>query len=115
MKEPLQVTDIAGISLAMASELVQGYIEHGFADPAMYRFTMTMAELADEFRERARVEEAPEEVVKAIGELSDSIKLTAMQAGEIVQKMIEENGWHEQVDGWDRLECDDPTCEHNDE
>ena len=115
MKEPLQVTDIAGISLSMAGELIQGYIEQGFADPAMYRFTMVMAELADEFRERARAEEAPEKVLNAIGELSDNIKLTAMQAGEIVQKMIEENGWHEQADGWDRLECDDPNCEHNDE
>ena len=115
MKEPLQVTDIAGISLTMAGELIQGYIEQGFADPAMYRFTMVIAELADEFRERARAEEAPEKVLNAIGELSDNIKLTAMQAGEIVQKMIEENGWQEETAGWDRLECDDPNCEHNDE
>ena len=44
---------------------------------------------------------APQELIEAIAELIDNLKVTAMEAGELCDKIIKEQGWEEQFkEGW---------------
>lgn len=110
MEEPLALEDITGLTLTMAGVLIEQYVQEGYSDPTMYRFLKAAGELADQFKARAEVDGAPEQFIQGIAELSDNIKLTAMQSGEIVQRIIDENGWQDETQNWDR-----PTTERRGE
>lgn len=100
--EPLELEDIAGISLTMIGVLTEQYIKEGYADPTMYRALKAAGEVADQFKARAELNGASSEYVDGIRELSDNIKLTAMECAEVIEKIIKENGWEEQTEGWDK-------------
>lgn len=113
MNEPLELQDIAGLSLTILGVLTESYIKEGFADPSMYKALRAAGELADQFKARAEFDNAPADFIEGVSELADSIKLTAMEAGEVVEKIIKENGWEEQTEGWDKpTACDNPDHNH---
>ena len=107
---PLEIEDIAGLSLSITGTLVESFVKNGFADPTMYKALRASAELAEHFRARAIADGKSEELVKACGELMDSLMVTAMECGEVVEKIIEENGWQERMHGWDSPTCEDSDC-----
>jgi len=101
MNEPLALEDIAGISLTMMGVLVENYIKEGYADPTMFRALNASAEIAEQYKARVEYDGAPQELVEAIAELIDNLKVTAMEAGELCDKIIKDQGWEEDFkDGW---------------
>jgi len=101
MNEPLALEDIAGISLTMMGVLVENYIKEGYADPTMFRALNASAEIAEQYKARVEYDGAPQELVEAIAGLIDNLKVTAMEAGELCDKIIKDQGWEEDFkDGW---------------
>lgn len=108
---PLAIEDIAGLSLSITGTLIESFVQNGFADPSMYKALRASAELAEHFKARAIADGKSDELVKACGELLDNLMLTAMECGEVVEKIIKDNGWEEEMHGWDSPSCNDPECE----
>jgi len=101
MNEPLALEDIAGLSLTMMGVLVENYIKEGYADPTMFRALNTSAEIAEQYKARVEYDGAPQELINAIAELIDNLKVTAIEAGELCDKIIKDQGWEQEFkDGW---------------
>jgi hypothetical protein len=100
MNEPLEMENITGLSLTIIGVLIESYVKEGYADPTMYRALKATEELAEQFMARAKYENAPDEFINATGELLTNIKLTAIECGEVVERIIEANGWQEQGKDW---------------
>jgi len=113
MNTPLELEDIAGLSLSITGVLVENYLQSGYADPTMYRTLRAVSELAEQYKERLALNgSAPDDLLEAADELVNSLKVTAMECGEIVQKIIEDNGWETEANGWDRPHNHD-NCDHS--
>ena len=107
MREPLQIQDIAGLSLTITGTLIERYVKEGYADPTMYKALKASAELAEHFLERVKRDESDIELVEGVSELLTSLRLTAMECGEVVNRIIEE---HDLPVGSDWSE----PCSHHD-
>ena len=92
LNEKLDVPNIAGHALQIIHQMAKGYQKAGHYDPLIYRALKVAGELADQLRDRATEDEAPADVIKEIGDFANSIYFTAMEVGEEVRKVIEENG-----------------------
>lgn len=90
-KEKLGLPEIAGNSLELILQMAKGYQKAGHCDPLIYRALKVAGELADQLKDRATEDEAPEVVIEEIVDFANSIYLTAMEVGEEVRKVIEEN------------------------
>lgn len=113
MTEPLELEDITGLSLTMIGVLIEQYVKEGYADPTMYRALRAAGELAEQFQARVELNGAPSDFVQAVGELTDNIKLTAMECAEVVEKIIADHGWQDKAKGWDKpTACDNPDHGH---
>lgn len=93
MNEPLALEDIAGISLTMIGVLVEQYVKDGYADPTMYRALRAASEIAQQYKARIEYDNGDSELVEAIGELVTSLQVTAIECGEVVNKIIEDNNF----------------------
>jgi hypothetical protein len=93
MNEPLALEDITGLTLTMIGVLVENYIKEGYADPTMYRALRAAGELAEQYKARIEYDNGETELVEAIGELVTNLQVTAMECGEVVNKIIEEHGF----------------------
>ena len=91
-KQDLDLTEIAGYAIQLVGQVGELYLKAGHADPVMYNALKMAGELADQYKRVAEEDNAPESVLNSIGELANDIYLTAMEAGEIVRRVIEENG-----------------------
>lgn len=91
-KQDLDLTEIAGFAIQLVGQMGELYLKAGHADPVMYNALRMAGDLADQYKRCAEEDKAPESVLTAIGELANDIYLTAMEAGEIVRRIIEENG-----------------------
>ena len=91
-KEGLDLTEIAGVAIQLVGQMGEMYLKAGHADPVLYNALKIAGNLADQYKRCAEEGEAPESVVETIGELANSIYITAMETGEIVRRIIEENG-----------------------
>lgn len=91
-KEKLDVPNIAGHALQLIHQVAQQYQRAGHTDPLLYRALRVAGELADQLRDRATEDEAPEAVVEEIANFANGIYYTAMEIGEEVRKVLEENG-----------------------
>lgn len=107
MREPLQIQDIAGLSLTITGTLIEQYVKKGYADPAMYKALRACAELTEHFLERVIREGSDSELIEGVSELLTSLKITAMECGEVVNRIIEE---HDLPVGSDWSE----PCSHHD-
>ena len=91
-KQDLDLTEIAGFAIQLVGQMGELYLKAGHADPVIYNALKMAGELADQYKRIADQDNAPEAVLNSIGELANDIYLTAMEAGEIVRRIIEENG-----------------------
>lgn len=107
MREPLQIQDIAGLSLTITGTLIEQYVKKGYADPAMYKALRACAELTEHFLERVTREGSDSELIEGVSELLTSLQITAMECGEVVNRIIEE---HDLPVGSDWSE----PCSHHD-
>lgn len=108
----MALEDITGLSLTLTGVLLEKYVNNGYADPTMYRALRATAELAERFHEVMEADEAPVEVLDEISELITNLKLTAMEAGEVVNKLIDENNFPIDKATWHLPDCDH---DHEDE
>jgi hypothetical protein len=110
MREPLELKDITGLTMTIVGTLIESYVHEGYADPTMYRALRATEQLAEQFKARLIYDGVDNtELLEQVGELITSFKLTAMECGEVVERIIEENGWQEQGKNWS-----DPhaNCDH---
>lgn len=91
-KEDLEISEIAGLSIQLVGQIGALYLKAGEADPLIYNALRIAGNLADQFKRCAEEDGAPEKIIEAIGKLANEIHLTAMESGEIVRRVIEENG-----------------------
>lgn len=90
-KQDLDLTELAGMAIQLVGQMGALYLKAGHADPVIYNALKMAGDLADQYKRIAEEDEAPQEVVETIGELANQIYLNAMEAGEIVRKVIEDN------------------------
>lgn len=91
LKDDLDLTEIAGVAIQLVGQIGSLYLKAGHADPVIYNALKIAGNLADQYRRCAEEDKAPDSVVETIGELANEIYLTAMETGEIVRRIIEEN------------------------
>lgn len=109
--QPLELQDITGLTLTIVGTLIESYVNDGYADPTMYRALRASTELAQHFKARLEIDGlANDELLEEVSALITNLQLTAMECGEVVEKIIEENGWQEQGKNWS-----DPhaNCDHS--
>lgn len=110
----MALEDITGLSLTLTGVLLEKYVGNGYADPTMYRALRATAELAERFHETMEADEAPAEVLSEIRDLITNLQLTAMEAGEVVNKLIDESGLPVDKETWHLPDCDHDHEEHED-
>jgi hypothetical protein len=110
MNQPLELEDIAGLSLTITGTLIESYIKEGYADPTMYRALRASAELAEHFVERAKANGASDELIEGITELLTSLRITAMECGEVVNNIIDEHGLPVDKETWSKPHH---NCDHD--
>lgn len=110
----MALEDITGLSLTLTGVLLEKYVDAGYADPTMYRALRATAELAERFRETMEANEAPLEVLDEISSLITNLQLTAMEAGELVNKLIDENNLPIDKSSWHLPNHDCSDHEHED-
>jgi hypothetical protein len=116
MNEPLELEDIAGMSLSITGTLVESYIKNGYADPLMYKALRASAELATHFAERVRINGGDTELLEGVTQLIADLRLTAMECGEVVNSIIDEHGLPVDKNSWSQVTTDcDCGEEHGEE
>lgn len=112
--EPLEIEDITGLSLTVLGVLVEAYAKEGYSDPTMYRAIRASTELAKNFKARLELDGRNTDGVL---DLITNLELTAMESGEIVNRIIKENGWEETAGEWSSPASGtcDGNCEHDGE
>lgn len=111
MNQPLELEDITGLTMTMVGVLIEQYVKEGYADPTMYRALVATAQLAEQFKARLEYDGRDNaELLDGVDDLITNLHLTAMECGEVVERIIEENGWQEQGKNWS-----DPhaNCDHS--
>lgn len=88
----LDVPSIAGNALQLIHQMAQQYQRAGHSDPLLYRALRVAGELADQLKDRATEDKAPESVLEELADFANGIYYTAMEIGEDVRKVLEENG-----------------------
>lgn len=91
-KHKLDLPNIAGNALQLIHQMARQYQQAGHCDPLLYRALRVAGELADQLKDRATEDEAPESVLEELSDFANSIYYTAMEIGEEVRKVLEENG-----------------------
>lgn len=114
MNTPLELEQITAMSLSITGVLVENYLQEGYSDPTMYRALRAACELAEQYKARLELNGSPEIVLEAVEQLLDNLKVTAMECGEVVQKIIDDKGWQEDVKGWDTPHNHD-NCDHSED
>jgi hypothetical protein len=101
MNQPLELEDITGLTLTIVGTLIEQYVQQGYADPTMYKALRASAQLAEQFRERLEYDGVENtDLLDGVADLITSLKLTAMECGEVVERLIEENGWQDEAKNW---------------
>jgi hypothetical protein len=95
MDERLSVVDVAGASLTLLGVLAERYVKSGYCDPTMFRALEGASELAEQFRLEVvdkYEHHQDQDLIEGVTELASNLRLMAMEAGELVNRIIEENG-----------------------
>jgi hypothetical protein len=118
MNQPLALEDIAGLSLTLIGTLIETYVAEGYADPTMYKALEASAKLAEQFRARLEYDgEDNPELLDGVTDLLDNLRVTAMECGEVVNRIIEDNNLPVQKNTFEP-DTDHPRyneCDHNGE
>lgn len=111
MNQPLELEEITGLTMTIVGVLIESYVKDGYADPTMYRALRATTELAEQFKARLEYDgKDSTDLMNGVSDLIMNLQLTAMECGEVVERIIEENGWQEQGKDWS-----DPhaNCDHD--
>lgn len=98
-----RIIEVAGMSLTQTGVLIEQYHKTGYSDPMLYRALESTASLAEDFRraiDGLPIDGLEEEVDKLINDLS----VTAIESGELIRTVIEDNGLPIDKDTWERIE-----------
>lgn len=110
MSQPLELEDITGLSLTLIGTLVESYIKDGYADPLMYKALRAGSELAQQFMARLLENGVDNtELLEGVSELITNLQVTAMECGEVVNRIIEDNGLPISKDEW----SEPHDCDHD--
>ena len=94
MDERMSVVDVAGASITLVGMLVESYIKDGYCDPMMLKALKAATELAEDFRQGV-IENfehhQDQELVDGVTELLTGLQVTIIEAGEVMNRIIEEN------------------------
>ena len=105
MNEPLELEDITGLSLTLIGALIETYVKDGYADPTMFQALTASAKLTEQFKARLEYDGKHDtEALEQVTELLVNLQLTAMECGEVVNRIIEENGLPVSKDDWQRTD-----------
>lgn len=105
METPLALEDIAGLTLTTLGVLVEQYVSEGYADPTMYRALEVSAKLAGQLKARLEYDGVDNtELLEQVTDLMVNLQLTAMECGEVVNRIIEEHGLPVSKDDWTRTD-----------
>lgn len=111
MTQPLELEDITGLSLTIIGTLVESYVKDGYADPMMYRALKAGSELAGQFMARLLENGVTDtELLEGVSELITNLEVTAMECGEVVNRIIDEHGLPISKDEW----SEPHDCDHTD-
>jgi hypothetical protein len=105
METPLALEDITGLSLTLIGTLIESYIREGYGDPTMFQALNATAKLTEQFK--ARLEYDGEHGAEALEQVTDllvNLQVTAIECGEIVNRLIEEHGLPVSKDDWTRTD-----------
>jgi hypothetical protein len=110
MSQPLELEDITGLSLTLIGTLVESYVKDGYADPLMYKALRAGSELAQQFMARLLENGVDNtELLEGVSELITNLQVTAMECGEVVNRIIEDNGLPISKDEW----SEPHDCDHD--
>jgi hypothetical protein len=105
MDTPLALEDITGLTLTTLGALVEQYVKEGYADPTMYRALEVSARLAEQFKARLEYDGVGDtDLLEKVTDLMVNLQLTAMECGEVVNRIIEEHGLPVSKDDWTRTD-----------
>lgn len=91
MSEQMEDRDIAGVALTLIGAIAENFISDGYCDPLMYQALQASTQLAE------RLGDCDELIV--------NLKLTIMEAGEVMNRMIDELGLPVEKNTWES-KCD---------
>ena len=94
MDERLNVVDVAGASLTLIGALVERYIKDGYCDPMMMNALKGATELASHFQQEITENfehHQDQDLVDGATELLVNLQVTIIEAGEVMNRIIEEN------------------------
>ena len=108
MSQPLELEDITGLSLTLIGTLLESYVKDGYADPLMYKALRASSELAQQFMARLLEDGVDNtELLDGVSELITNLQVTAIECGEVVNRIIEDNGLPISKDEWSQ------PCDHD--
>jgi hypothetical protein len=93
--ERLNVLDVAGASLTLIGALVERYIKDGYCDPIMMNALKGATELAKHFQQEVSENfehHQDQDLVDGVTELLVNLQVTIIEAGEVMNRVIEDNG-----------------------
>lgn len=85
-----QIQDVAGASLMLIGVMTEKYLNEGYCDPVMYKALQTAKILATRLADIAE-ENGDTNTEEQARELVTSFDLTVIEAGEVMNQIIEEN------------------------
>jgi hypothetical protein len=95
MSEQMDDREIAGVAITIVGAIAENFISDGYCDPLMYNALRATANLAE------RLGDCEDLVV--------NLKLTIMEAGEVMNRMIDELGLPVEKNTWES------KCDHDHE
>lgn len=87
----LEIEDVAGASLTLLGSVVESYIKEGYCDPLLYRALQGAEELTRRFKDIA-IENDQNGLAIQLDELLVNIQVTAIEAGQVIEDIINEHG-----------------------
>jgi hypothetical protein len=105
--DDLQIEDVAGASLTIIGVLIESYIKDGYCDPMMFRALKSAEALAHRFKEIAIETGDPNGLLLELDELLVNLQVTAMEAGQVVEDIINENNLPVDPRTFEPLDSDD--------
>ncbi len=84
------IQDVAGATLTLVGVLVERYLDNGYCDPGLYKALKASKMLATRLAELAN-ENGDESTEEQARELITSFDLTIIEAGEMMNQIIEEH------------------------
>ena len=101
----LEIEDVAGASLNLIGVLIENYIREGYCDPTMFRALEVAQDLTHRFKEIA-MESDHNGLIVEVDKLLVGLQVTAMEAGQVIEDIINEHNLPVDPRTFERLDLD---------